>query len=75
MARTDHFSYISEANGFYFSHDAPTAGFLQRQIGYASFNYSSNSFWWIEPKALVASNIPVVLLINLHPMTIQDIIG
>lgn len=67
MTRTGQFSYISEANGSYFSNDAPTAGFPQRQIGYASFNYSSDSFWWTELKALVASNIPVVLLMNYTP--------
>ncbi|MCE8425555.1 MAG: C39 family peptidase [Candidatus Methanoperedens sp.] len=67
MARTGHFSYLSAANGSYFSHYAPTAGFQQRQIGYASFNYSSETPWWNALKALVASNIPVLLLMKYAP--------
>jgi len=67
IARSGHFSYLSTAKGSYFSHDIPAEGFPQRQIGYATFNYSSDNFWWEDLKALIASNIPVVLLMKYAP--------
>ncbi|MCX9081018.1 MAG: C39 family peptidase [Candidatus Methanoperedens sp.] len=67
IARSGHFSYLSTARGSYFSHDIPAAGFPQRQIGYATFNYSSDNFWWEDLKSLIASNIPVVLLMKYAP--------
>ncbi len=67
MVRTGHFSYLSADNGSFFLHDAPASGFPERPVGYAIFNYSSNTFWWTDLKALVASNIPVVLLMKYAP--------
>jgi hypothetical protein len=53
--------------GDYSPDNAPTSGFSERKLGYASFNYSSDTFWWPELKALVASDIPVVLLMKWAP--------
>jgi hypothetical protein len=67
MVRTGHFSHLSAAHGRFFPHDAPTAGFPERRLGYASFNYSSDTFWWSELKALIAADIPVILLMKYAP--------
>ncbi len=67
MVRTGHFSKLSAAQGSFFPHDAPTAGFPERPLGYASFSYSSETFWWSELKALVAADIPVLLLMKYAP--------
>ncbi len=67
IMRAGHFSYLSAANGSSYPHEEPTGGFPERPIGYASFNYSSDNFWWPDLKALVASNIPVVLLMKYAP--------
>jgi hypothetical protein len=67
MLRTGHFSYLSEAKGNFFPYDAPTAGFPERPLGYASFSYSSDTFWLSGLEALVAADIPVVLLMKYGP--------
>jgi len=67
IVRTGHFSYMSTAQGRFFPHDAPTAGFPERPVGYASFSYSSNGFWWADLKGLIASDIPVILLMKYAP--------
>lgn len=64
MVRTGHFSHLSAGRG---SHEAPTNGFSERKLGYASFNYSSDTFWWEDLKALIASDIPVILLMKWAP--------
>jgi hypothetical protein len=67
MVRTGHFSHLSAAQGSFFPHEAPTAGFPERSLGYASFNYSSETFWWPDLKGLIAANIPVILLMKYSP--------
>jgi hypothetical protein len=67
MGRAGHFSKLSASMGDYSPDNAPTSGFSERKLGYASFNYSSDTFWWPELKALVASDIPVVLLMKWAP--------
>lgn len=67
MVRTGHFSHLSKANGSFFPHDAPAAGFSQRPLGYASFSYSSEKFWLEELKGLIAADIPVLLLMKYAP--------
>jgi hypothetical protein len=67
MVRTGHFSHLSAANGSYFPHDAPTDGFPERPLGYASFSYSNDTFWLSGLEALVAADIPVVLLMKYAP--------
>jgi hypothetical protein len=64
MVRTGHFSHLSKANGSFFPHDAPVAGFSQRPLGYASFSYSSEKFWWEKLKGLITADIPVLLLMK-----------
>ncbi len=82
MVQTGHFSHLSAANGSFFPHDAPTAGFPERPLGYASFSYSSDTFWWSELKALLAADITIILLMKyapslstalpiLHPIPVQ----
>ncbi len=67
MVRTGQFSHLSAAQGSFFPHDAPAAGFPERPLGYASFDYSSNTFWWSDLKGLIAANIPVILLMKYSP--------
>jgi hypothetical protein len=67
MVRTGQFSHLSTAQGNYFPHDAPTAGFPERPVGYASFSYSNDTFWLSGLEALVAADIPVVLLMKYAP--------
>jgi len=64
IVRTGHFSNMSLANGSFFPHEAPIAGFQDRPFGYASFSYSSKTSWWKELKALIARDIPVILLMK-----------
>lgn len=67
MVRTGHFSHMSAAQGSFFPYDAPASGFQERPSGYASFNYSSDTFWWSELKGLIAADIPVLLLMKYSP--------
>lgn len=67
MVRTGHFSSLSAAEGSQFSDHVPTKGFKKRSRGYAAFNYSSDKIWWKELKALIASDIPVILLMKWSP--------
>lgn len=67
MVRTGQFSHLSAAQGNYFPHDALTAGFSERQLGYASFSYSNDTFWLSGLEALIAADIPVVLLMKYAP--------
>ncbi|MEM2885378.1 MAG: C39 family peptidase [Thermoproteota archaeon] len=64
IVRTGHFSHLSSASGRFFPHDAPKFGFPERAKGYASFSFSSENPWWTELKRLVASDIPVILLMK-----------
>jgi len=67
MVRTGHFSHLSAAKGSFFPHDAPVAGFAERSLGYASFSYSNDTFWWTDLKGLIAADIPVLLLMKYAP--------
>ncbi len=67
MERTGQFSHLSAGQGRFFPHDVPTTGFPERPLGYASFSFSSNTFWWPDLKGLIASNIPVILLMKYSP--------
>lgn len=67
MVRTGHFSYLSSAMGTYFPDQVRENGFPKRPMGYASFSYSNDTIWWPDLKALIASNIPVVLLMKWAP--------
>lgn len=67
MVRAGHFSSISSARGRFFPHEAPSAGYQERALGYASFPYSSDHFWLAELKGLIASDTPVILLMTYEP--------
>ncbi len=67
MIRAGHFSNMSSAQGRFFPHDVPTAGYLERALGYASFPYSSDKFWLADLKGLIAADIPVILLMTFEP--------
>ncbi|MCX9085729.1 MAG: C39 family peptidase [Candidatus Methanoperedens sp.] len=67
MVRTGHFSHLSAAQGSFFPHSAPLAGFAERSLGYSTFSYSNDTFWWTDLKELIAADIPVVLLMRYAP--------
>jgi hypothetical protein len=67
MVRAGQFSYMSAAQGRFFSYIAPTAGYPERPLGYAAFSYSANRYWLPELKALIAADIPVIVLMTYEP--------
>jgi Peptidase_C39 like family len=67
MVRAGHFSVMSSAQGRFFPHDVPTAGYPERALGYASFPYSSDKFWLAGLKGLIAADIPVIILMTFEP--------
>jgi hypothetical protein len=67
MVRAGQFSNMSSAQGRFFPHDVPTAGYPERAIGYASFPYSSDKFWLADLKGLIAADTPVILLMTFEP--------
>lgn len=67
MVRAGHFSDMSSAQGKFFPHDVPSAGYPERAMGYASFPYSSDKFWLPDLKGLIAADNPVILLMTFEP--------
>lgn len=67
MVRAGHFSNMSSAQGRFFPNDAPTAGYPERPLGYASFPHSSDKFWLDDLKGLIAADTPVILLMTFEP--------
>lgn len=67
MVRAGHFSYMSSAQGRFYPGDVPTAGYPARPLGYAGFSHSGNNFWLEDLKALIASDIPVIVLTTYNP--------
>lgn len=67
MVRAGQFSYMSSAQGRFYPGDVPTAGYPSRPIGYATFSYSGNSYWLDDLKALIAADIPVIVLTTYNP--------
>ncbi|KAB2835818.1 MAG: C39 family peptidase [Candidatus Brocadia sp.] len=67
MVRAGFFSHLSRGQGRFFPHAAPRAGYPERPLGYVSFAYSSDTFWWPDLKALIAHDIPVVLFMKFAP--------
>jgi hypothetical protein len=67
MVRAGQFSNMSSAQGRFFPHDVPTAGYPERAIGYASFPYSSDKFWLADLKGLIAADTPAILLMTFEP--------
>lgn len=67
IQRAGHFSVSSAAQGSFFPPDVPTAGFPGRPLGYAAFTHAAESMWLDDLKALVAADIPVILLMQFAP--------
>ncbi|MCX7006596.1 MAG: C39 family peptidase [Kiritimatiellaeota bacterium] len=62
VQRAGHFSLLSAAQGNFYPAEAPTAGFPERPLGYASFGHAAPTIWLHELKALIAADIPVIML-------------
>ena len=67
MVRAGFFSHLSRAHGRFFPRNAPKAGYPERPLGYVSFDYSSDIFWWSSLKGLIALDIPVLLFMKFAP--------
>lgn len=67
MVRAGQFSYLSAAQGRFFPHDAPAAGYPERPLGYAAFSKSGDRFWLPELKALIAADVPIIVLTTFEP--------
>ncbi len=67
IVRTGHFSALSAAQGRLFPPDVPLAGFSARGLGYAAFGHSQATPWLDQAKALVAQDIPVIMLMLFSP--------
>ena len=67
IVRAGQFSYMSSAMGSFFPNVGPSAGFPEREMGYAAFGFSSDTFWLPELKALIAHDIPVIVLMMYAP--------
>lgn len=64
LLRAGHFSALSSAQGRFYPHAAPVAGFVERPVGYAAFSHHAEQPWFAELKALLAADIPVTLLMT-----------
>lgn len=67
IQRAGHFSVLSSAQGSYFPSIGPTAGFPERALGFASFAHAAETVWLEDLKALLAADIPVVMLMQFAP--------
>lgn len=67
IRRAGHFSELSAAQGSYFPHEVPTAGFAERPLGYAAFSHAAPAPWLEELKSLLAADVPVILLMTYAP--------
>jgi hypothetical protein len=68
IVRAGHFSYLSDAQGSFFPAVGPWGGYEERHLGYAAFSHTSSKFWINELKALVANDIPVIVLMKYTPL-------
>jgi hypothetical protein len=68
IVRAGHFSGLSAAQGRFYPHDVPVAGYTTRSLGYAAFSHASPSFWLDDLKALVAQGYPVLMLMWFAPV-------
>jgi len=64
VQRAGHFSCLSAAQGSFYPHDVPTAGFPERPLGYASFAHAADNIWLNDLKALIAADLPVIMLMH-----------
>ncbi|MEW5756766.1 MAG: C39 family peptidase [Pseudomonadota bacterium] len=62
--RAGHFSSQSAAQGRFYPHEVPVAGYANRALGYAAFGHAQPTPWLDGLKALVAQGIPPILLMR-----------
>ena len=67
ILRGGQFSALSAAQGAFFPNEAPTAGFPGQPLGYATFAHAAQTMWLDDLKALIAADIPVILLMYFEP--------
>lgn len=67
IVRAGRFSQRSAAQGNFYPHDIPTAGYPGRSLGYASFGRSDSRSWLDAAKSLVAQDMPVLVLQKFSP--------
>jgi hypothetical protein len=67
MVRAGQFSLLSSAQGRFYPGDIPMSGYPARPMGYATLSYSGDSFWLQDLKALLAADIPVIVLTTYNP--------
>lgn len=68
IVRAGHFSCLSDAQGSFFPALGPWGGYEERHLGYAAFSHTSTEFWIDKLKALVANDIPVIVLMKYTPL-------
>jgi hypothetical protein len=71
LQRAGHFSSLSSAQGWYFPNVGPEAGFPERPLGLASFAFASDTLWLDGLKALIAADIPVIMLMHYAPDSVS----
>ena len=67
IVRTGHFSHLSSAMGSFYPSMVPEAGLTARATGYAAFSHSGNTSWLDDLKALIARDMPVIVLMGYTP--------
>lgn len=67
MVRAGHFSTLSAAQGRFFPHDVPLAGYTTRGLGYAAFGHAQATPWLDQLKDLLVQGVPSVLLMLYTP--------
>ncbi len=67
VVRTGQFSMLSDAKGVYSHSSGPFGGFSARRMGYAAFSHTSDECWFEDLKAIVADDIPVIVLMSYEP--------
>jgi hypothetical protein len=75
IVRAGHFSELSAAQGAFYPNSIPAAGYTGRPLGYATFSHSAATSWMEEAKALVAQNIPVIMLMHFSPGVTENTDG
>jgi len=67
IVRAGQFSYLSNAQGRLFPNIGPYGGYQERHLGYAAFSHTSTEPWFSDLKALIANDIPVIVLMSYSP--------
>jgi len=70
IVRAGQFSHLSDAQGSFYPNIGPYGGYKGRSLGYAAFSHTSPAPcpWLNELKALIANDIPVIVLMKYYPL-------